>query len=152
MAVPAGADGAALIAAAVRAADLAKASRRTVAAVAGAVASAMAPAQHRRPREPAEAVVQTSEIGSSPEELLASLRAARAAQRRKNKLRRREAKACRSAIPIPADAAAELEEVPVVEMGASAGAEQETSPPPVEASPRLRHTSGSSGPLLVTAP
>ena len=95
-----GADcGAALLAAAVRAAIIARAPRRTVAAVAGAVACAIgrpatAPAQQPVPTAPEEpsASVAAAPAGSSPEELLAALRAARAAQRRWKKTRRKATK------------------------------------------------------------
>jgi hypothetical protein len=103
------ADGPALLAAAVRAACLAKAPRRTVQAVAAAVASVLArpanleaapkmvPAMHagslRRPSEDAG--------GASPEELLAALRAAKSAQRKKKRERRRAAKRAKAAAEAP---------------------------------------------------
>mmetsp|Transcript_37065 Transcript_37065/g.119451 ORF Transcript_37065/g.119451 Transcript_37065/m.119451 type:complete len:243 (-) Transcript_37065:1935-2663(-) len=101
----ASADGAAaMVAAAVRAAVLAKAPRRTVAAVAAAVASALARSEAtaavRRPvaSVPAGASSRAADDpaeshgGPSPEELLKALRSARAAQRRRRKLRRRAVK------------------------------------------------------------
>lgn len=99
------ADGAAaLVAAAVRAAVLAKAPRRTVAAVAAAVASALgrlqtvAAAPQSGVKVPtgaksaaAAAPAESADV-PSPEEMLAALRSARAAQRRRRKQRRRAAK------------------------------------------------------------
>lgn len=94
------ADGAALIAAAVRAACLAKAPRRTVQSVAAAVASVLVrPAATVRERSAAEpAGTPCAAAGApapgcpSPEELLAALRAARASARKKKKERRRAKK------------------------------------------------------------
>lgn len=99
------ADGAAaMVAAAVRAAVLAKAPRRTVAAVAAAVASALgrlvtaAAVSQPKAKVPtgaksAAAVGPVESAGvPSPEEMLAALRSARAAQRRRRKQRRRAAK------------------------------------------------------------
>jgi len=89
------ADGASLVAAAVRAAILAKAPRRTVAAVAAAVAGAFvhrSPAQRPAPtpRAPTGRQAATPPApGDSPEELLQALRAERQAQRRRKKERRR---------------------------------------------------------------
>jgi len=88
------ADGAALMAAAVRAAVLAKAPRRTVQAVAAAVAGALRPQPALRPRTsqtvPAGAPAESPPPrGSSPEELLEALREARRVQRRRKKERRR---------------------------------------------------------------
>jgi hypothetical protein len=90
-------DGAAMLAAAVRAAVLAKAPRRTVQAVAAAVAGVFArPDATQRPAAsvPAGSHCAAKETGhdASAEELLAALRSARNAQRRKKKERRREAK------------------------------------------------------------
>ena len=89
-----------MAAAAVRAAILAKAPRRTVAAVAGAIACvfgrpATAPAQQPVQRSPAEtsAHADAGPAGSSPEELLAALRSARTAQRRRKKTRQAARKA-----------------------------------------------------------
>ena len=89
------ADGAALMAAAVRAAVLAKAPRRTVQAVAAAVAGALSRQQPApRPRTPAREPAETPaaaapQPGGSPEELLAAMREARRALRRKKKERMR---------------------------------------------------------------
>lgn len=98
-----GVDGAAaLVAAAVRAAVLAKAPRRTVSAVAASVVSALGrpAAATQRPaaqvptgaQRAAAASFAESAGGPSPEELLAALRSARAAQRRRKKQRRKAAK------------------------------------------------------------
>jgi hypothetical protein len=94
------ADGPALLAAAVRAACLAKAPRRTIQAVAAAVAGVLArPAtMAATPREASSAragdMRNAADAGNGfpPEELLAALRAARSAQRRRKKVRRRTAK------------------------------------------------------------
>jgi len=96
------ADGAALVAAAVQAAIREGAPRRTVAAVAAAVAGTVLPAARRATMSAASAKVQPPdaqraaarehEAGSSPEELLYSLRAVRSAQRRRKQERRRAAK------------------------------------------------------------
>ena len=89
-------DGAALVAAAVRAAVLAKAPRRTVGVVATAVTSALVSA--KLPREPS-AKPDTSdsshkvECDASPEELLTALRSARSLRRKRKKERVKEAKA-----------------------------------------------------------
>jgi len=92
------ADGAALVAAAVQAAIHGGAPRRTVAAVAAAVAGTVLSAA-AAPRRPAtKPQVHTPDAQSqaheadSPELLLASLRAARRAQRLRKKQKRREAK------------------------------------------------------------
>jgi hypothetical protein len=92
------ADGAALVAAAVDAAHRAGAPRRTVAAVAAAVAGTVLSAA-AAPRQPAtKPQVHTQEPPSAtleadnPEKLLASLRAVRRAQRLRKKQRRRDAK------------------------------------------------------------
>ena len=110
MCAPLSADGgAAFLAAAVRAAVLAKAPRRTVAAVAAAVASALArPAPAAATRQPvakapagalsaAAVVMADGDGGSSPEDLLAALRSARAAVRRRKKERRRMSRAASAA-------------------------------------------------------
>lgn len=90
-----------MVAAAVRAAILAKAPRRTVSAVAAAVVGALGrPAAAEATRRPAASATSGAQrngaaeappesAGGSPEELLAALRAARAAQRRRKKLRRK---------------------------------------------------------------
>ena len=92
------ADGAALVAAAVQAAIHGGAPRRTVAAVAAAVAGTVLSAA-AAPRQPATKPQVHSQDAQndaleadSPEQLLASLRAARRAQRLRKKQRRREAK------------------------------------------------------------
>ena len=92
------ADGAALVAAAVQAAIHGGAPRRTVAAVAAAVAGTVLSAA-AAPRQPATKPQVHSQDArndaleaDSPEQLLASLRAARRAQRLRKKQRRREAK------------------------------------------------------------
>jgi hypothetical protein len=93
------ADGPAFLAAAVSAAIRAKAPRRTVQAVASAVAGVFArPATARaaprmRATEPAGAQSNAGKEESDPVELLHTLRAARAAQRRRKKERRKAAKA-----------------------------------------------------------
>ncbi|CAE8670324.1 unnamed protein product [Polarella glacialis] len=98
------ADGAALIAAAVRAAVQAKAPRRTVAAVASAVAGALsrpAPAVAATPLPSAkvlaglqrEAAPTEAADGASPEALLEALRGARSAARRRKKERCKARKA-----------------------------------------------------------
>ena len=96
------ADGPALLAAAVRAACLAKAPRRTIQAVAAAVAGVLArpaPAAatpRLAPSVPANFgrhAADGATSDASPEELLAALRAARAAQRKRKKERRRAKKA-----------------------------------------------------------
>mmetsp|Transcript_58117 Transcript_58117/g.115213 ORF Transcript_58117/g.115213 Transcript_58117/m.115213 type:complete len:273 (+) Transcript_58117:60-878(+) len=81
------ADGAALLAAAVRAACLAKAPRRTVQAVAEATDAA--PATDTGEAAGRQRAAAPEPGGSSAEELLAALRQARAAQRRRKKERRR---------------------------------------------------------------
>ena len=92
------ADGAALVAAAVQAAIHGGAPRRTVAAVAAAVAGTVmsAAAAPRRPATMPQVHTQDAQSeaheADSPELLLASLRAARRAQRLCKKQRRREAK------------------------------------------------------------
>lgn len=88
-------EGPALVAAAIRAAILARAPRRTVAAVAAAMVGALhRPAAQPPPpsaREPAETQFDTTAglAGASPEVLVDALREARAAKRRKKKERRR---------------------------------------------------------------
>lgn len=95
----ANADSVALVAAGVRAAIPAKAPRRTVAAVAGAIASvfvrsATEPAGRRRAQPPAGDGATAGEQGTVPgEELVARLREMRAAQRKRKKERRRAGKA-----------------------------------------------------------
>ena len=96
-------DRAALLGAAIRAACLAKAPRRTIQAIASAVTGVL-----RRPHTASTRVkvpdVQPSTQratsapgnGGSPEELLAALREARSAQRRRKKDRRKAAKAARA--------------------------------------------------------
>jgi hypothetical protein len=96
-------DGAALLAAAVRAAVQAKAPRRTVQAVAAAVTGVLLrlPADavpHPDSRRQPDAPVQTADAGD-PVQLLASLRAARRSQRQRKKERRRLAKQATSALP-----------------------------------------------------
>jgi hypothetical protein len=89
------ADGAAgLLAAAVRAAILAKAPRRTVQAVAAAVTGVLVrpAADDAAPLTSVPMVAAGAVAGSSPDELAAALRAARAEQRRKKRARRRERK------------------------------------------------------------
>jgi len=95
------ADGPALLAAAVRAACLAHAPRRTVQAVAAAVTGVLAhPKTAAAEQAPAtgtpvrshRAATQEKEAGTSPEELLRTLRAVRSAQRKRKKERRRAAK------------------------------------------------------------
>ena len=104
---PADGTAAALVAAAVQAAIREGAPRRTVAAVAAAVANTAmsAAAQPTRratmPRVPAQEAPVSSEA-DDPELLLASLRAARRAQRQRKKQRRREAKQAANA-PLPVD-------------------------------------------------
>jgi hypothetical protein len=92
-------DGAAMLAAAVRAAVLAKAPRRTVQAVAAAVAGVFARPAAVAARGPAAPVPAGSQCAAketgndaSAEELLAALRSARSAQRKKKKERRCAAK------------------------------------------------------------
>ena len=89
-------DGAALMSAAVRAAILAKAPRRTVQAVAAAVAGALvhrqpAPRAQTAPREPAEVRASPPPMPSdaSPEVLLEACREAREAKRNAKKVRRK---------------------------------------------------------------
>ena len=95
-------DGASLVAAAVRAAILAKAPRRTVQAVAAAVTGAVVHrplSRHRTAsRVPAEepAWPPTAAGGLSSDELLAALRADRQVKRRKKKERRRANRALRT--------------------------------------------------------
>ena len=94
--VSAAVDGAVLVAAAVRAAVQAKVPRRTVSAVAAAVTSALvrtvssSAAYESGPVEAAGRESKAAEAADgSPEELLAKLRAVRAAQRRRKKQRRK---------------------------------------------------------------
>jgi hypothetical protein len=102
------ADGPALLAAAVRAACLAKAPRRTIQAIAAAVAGVLVrPATNEAtPRQTSSAQAgpkrSAADVvdGSSPEELLVALRAARSAQRRRKKERRCAAK--RAAVVVAA--------------------------------------------------
>lgn len=114
------ADGAALLAAAVRAAVLAKAPRRTVQAVAAAVAGVLVrpaaanAAKGTGPSVPAGSQCAAAEGAGdpSPEFLLDSLRAVRSAQRRRKKERRQARKeATRKATPQEEDVKREL--VPV---------------------------------------
>ena len=94
------ADGASLMAAAVRAAVLAKAPRRTVHAVASAVAGVFArpataatPEQAPAARAGSQRTAAAAESGDkSADELLHALRAARSAQRRRKKARRHAGK------------------------------------------------------------
>eukprot|EP00929_Paragymnodinium_shiwhaense_P121787 TRINITY_DN9415_c0_g1_i2.p2 TRINITY_DN9415_c0_g1~~TRINITY_DN9415_c0_g1_i2.p2 ORF type:complete len:234 (-),score=45.56 TRINITY_DN9415_c0_g1_i2:2167-2868(-) len=96
------ADGAALLAAAVRAACLAKAPRRTIQAVAAAVtgvlvrplsaAAAPAPVSSVPARPQRTAAGGDEVVPASSEDLLNALRAARSAQRRRKKERRQAAK------------------------------------------------------------
>lgn len=104
-------DGACLLAAAIRAAILAKAPRRTVQAVAAAVTGVLrsataeaTPAQTSRVPAGAKrtAAAETSS-SKSADELLQALRAARAAQRRRKKERRKAAMAG-DAAAVPQDA------------------------------------------------
>lgn len=98
---PPAADGAALVAAAVQAALREGAPRRTVAAVAAAVAGTVLSAASQstrlatKPRVLIQEAPTDAEAGN-PEQLLASLRTARRAQRQRKKQRRREAKAALS--------------------------------------------------------
>jgi len=90
-------DGAALLAAAVRAACQAGAPRRTVQAVAAAVTGVLVrptsgAVPHSDTRRPAGAQSNACEEAGDPLELLSSLRAARKAQRQRKKERRRVAK------------------------------------------------------------
>jgi len=95
------ADGPALVAAAIRASIQSKAPRRTVAAVAAAVASVFRrplAARATPPTGPVEMPTDTQRApgaghDDSPEELLTALRTARRAQRRRKKARRRVARA-----------------------------------------------------------
>ena len=97
-------DGPAFLAAAVRAACLAKAPRRTVQAVASAVAGVLArPAAAATsvpgPKVPAGSQRSAAaEPASDPSELLAALRAARSAQRKRKKERQRARKVTASAV------------------------------------------------------
>ena len=128
------ADGAALLAAAVRAACLAKAPRRTIQAVASAVTGVLVRASGSetvprkfeegvaRPQRTA-ALVETSSTIASAEELLTALRAARPAQRRKKKERRHAAK------EVARKAAAQGGEEGVVPVGGDPGGGGPTSAP-----------------------
>lgn len=108
-------DGAALLAAAVRAAVLAKAPRRTVQAVASAVAGvvfgrsaageASTAAAARVPAGPQRAAASDA-TGASALELLEALRAARSAQRRGKKERRKARASVAEVAPMPPPAAA----------------------------------------------
>lgn len=88
-------DGSVLVAAAVRASILARAPRRTVAAVAAATVGALHRPDARQPppsaREPAETQPASTAMpaGTSSEVLVAALREERAAKRRRKKERRR---------------------------------------------------------------
>ena len=90
-----GTDGASLVAAAIRAAILAKAPRRTVSAVAAAVTGALvhqrtAPPANMESREPAGNPAGATAVPTgSPAELVAALKEARQVKRRKKKARRR---------------------------------------------------------------
>lgn len=117
------ADGPAFVAAAVSAAVRAKAPRRTIQAVAAAVAGVFVhpPTVRATPRtsaaEPARAQGRASEMDGDPTELLNTLRAARAAQRRRKKERRRAAKASSAAVKVD------------VEMGSRGGGEAPATTP-----------------------
>ena len=93
------ADSAAIMAAAVRAAVLAKAPRRTVSVVAAAVASAFSAQATKDAAKSMPAIQRIATAGeampadASPEELLAALRASRAAQRKRKKENRKAARA-----------------------------------------------------------
>ena len=93
------ADGAALLAAAVRAAVLAKAPRRTVQAVAAAVTGVLAaPARSSGAGQVSQRTAELSDAGAgSPESLLAALREARTARRNRKKERKRAAKVAAAA-------------------------------------------------------
>ena len=127
MCAPLSMDGAAaMVAAAVRAAVLAKAPRRTVSAVAAAVAAALArsaaPAAVRQPnaRVPTGASSATRASpapgadGFSPEELLAALRSARTSQRRRKKLRRKATRLAGRAAEQHVEEEAELPQEPAL--------------------------------------
>lgn len=130
----AAADGAALVAAAVRAAVLANAPRRTVAAVAAAVACALV-------RGPSKAVITQPDAGArarapqaagpevgadSAAALLAALRGARAAQRRRKKERRKAGKA--AAVPATMVIEREMPQEPA--LGGASVPSQPTAPRP----------------------
>ena len=108
-------DAAALVAAAVRAAVLAKAPRRTVAAVAAAVTGVLVKPQQATPHknDAATASGQRADAqaatGASAEDLVAALREARSAQRRRKKERRKERK---QALALALPAAAEEPSAP----------------------------------------
>jgi len=115
------ADGAALLAAAVRAAVLAKAPRRTVQAVASAVTGVLArPETAQAAKGPVPTVPAGSQSAAAesageqtPEVLLQTLRAARSAQRRRKKERRKARKeATRNAAPSTEAEGRELEPLP----------------------------------------
>ena len=117
------ADGPALLAAAVRAACLAKAPRRTVQAVASAVAGVLArppPAEATpAPVRPVQAnfgrhAADGATSDASPEELLAALRAARTAQRKRKKERRRAKKAPEPPTPAKEEPVSKPEALPLV--------------------------------------
>ena len=93
------ADGAALLAAAIRSAVLAKAPRRTVQAIASAVTGVVLRSGNDVPR-PAAPVRESTHADEAADDssLLAALRASRKAQRIRKKARRREAKLAASSI------------------------------------------------------
>ena len=93
---PNAADGAALVAAAVQAAIRESAPRRTVAAVAAAVAGTVLAASKQVPatvhKERAQDAPSVAEVSDDPAELLDKLRSVRRAQRQRKKQKRRDAK------------------------------------------------------------
>jgi hypothetical protein len=106
------ADGPAFVAAAIRAACLAKAPRRTVQAVAAAVtsvfanvatASASTRAHDRQPPAATSAKAGAADDDASPEALLEALRAARRKQRQRKKYLRRAAQAAAKATSAASD-------------------------------------------------
>jgi len=101
-------DGPPLLAAAVRAAILAKAPRRTVSSMAAAMVCALhgkRPPTTQQPRAQAEAVGTELEGlgGASPEALLQALRATRSQQRKRKKMRGKANRAAREAAAMNVD-------------------------------------------------
>eukprot|EP00746_Dinoflagellata_sp_MGD_P147638 gnl/MRDRNA2_/MRDRNA2_79964_c0_seq1.p1 gnl/MRDRNA2_/MRDRNA2_79964_c0~~gnl/MRDRNA2_/MRDRNA2_79964_c0_seq1.p1 ORF type:complete len:296 (+),score=56.89 gnl/MRDRNA2_/MRDRNA2_79964_c0_seq1:103-888(+) len=118
------------MAAAIQAAIHAKAPRRTVAAVAAAVAGAFAHSPPARATKPAGAKSahgvqgESSQVsGASPEELLEQLRETRRLQRKAKKARRKAAKAARCLVSEPGkdnETASGVDDVPNISSNAEA--------------------------------
>ena len=130
-------DGAALLAAAVRAAVQAKAPRRTVQAVAAAVTGVLlrqpsAAVPHTDSRRRPDAPMETEDTGD-PAQLLATLRASRRSQRQRKKERRRAAKQAAQVEPASLTHRHQLDGATATEGAAGPRAEPEGAPAAVPA-------------------